>query len=186
MKAKELHPGQIPATCGTLRRELCMRGHTAVYALIHCVLNEGTADYKNYLVVAAVCFERMSCLVYRDGDGRFKKPPADRYIKKVFDAWVETPKELFDRIMECGGDVAQTKRCFRIIRRVADIVCPMMACMDEQGFVSEYAYAIDYVVRCGGDLPAPKMRGLFPTNYPDFNYTEGIAEEIVKYGGVCF
>ena len=186
MKAEELHPGQIPATCGTLRWELCMRGHTAVYALIKCALSEGTADYKNYLVVAAACFERMSCPVYRGGDGYFKKPPAKIYLKRVFDAWVETPEELFDRIMECGGDVTLTERCFRIIRRIADIVCPMMACMEEQGFVSEYAYAIDYVAKRGGDIPAPVMRGLFPTNYPDFNYTEGVAADVTKYGGVGF
>ena len=60
------------------------------------------------------------------------------------------------------------------IRRIADTVCPMMACMDEQGFVSEYAYAIDYVIKVSGvrisDGSPPKtpakplfmrLRGLF-------------------------
>lgn len=182
MKTKELHWKQIPATYATLRDEFFGKGPIAVYALIKCVLREGKPEYKNYLVVAADCFERLSCLVYRSG-GRFKKPPAEKYKRKVFDVWAETPEELRGRIEECG-DAALTERCFKTIRRIADIVCPMMACMDEQGFVSEYAYAIDYVIKRGGDLPEPLMRGLFPTNYPDYNYTEGVAAGIAPYEGV--
>ena len=180
MKMKELHWKQIPTTCATLRGELSWKGHTAVYALIKCILNEGKPEYKNYLIVAADCFERVSCLVYRSG-GRFKKPYAEKYKREVFDAWAETPEELRGRIEECGGDAALTHRCFKTIRRIADIVCPMMACMDEQGFVSEYAYAIDYVIKRGGDLPEPLVRGLFPTNYSDYDYTAGVAETIMKF-----
>ena len=78
MKTKELHWKQIPTTYATLRDELSCKGHTAVSALIGCVMREGGPEYMNYLVVAADCFERLSCLVYRSG-GRFKKPPAEKY-----------------------------------------------------------------------------------------------------------
>ena len=49
----------------------------------------------------------------------------------------------------------------------------MMACMEEQAFMSEYAYAIDYVIRHDFDLPKPDMVLLFPKNYSDYRYSEG-------------
>ena len=37
-----------------------------------------------------------------------------------------------------------------------------------------YAYAIDYVIWHRCDLPKPDIDGLFPRNYPDYNYWEGL------------
>ena len=57
----------------------------------------------------------------------------------------------------------------------------MMECITEQAFVSEYAYAIEYVIRHNGNLPKPEIKWMFPTNYEDYNYTEGIAKEIGEF-----
>ncbi len=65
--------------------------------------------------------------------------------------------------------------------QIADLVCPKMACETERGFISEYAYDIDYVIRRKGDLPKPEVRLLFPQNYEDYHYTEGVAKEIEKF-----
>lgn len=75
----------------------------------------------------------------------------------------------------------QAEHIFRLVWQVADIVCPMMACVCEQAFVSEYAYAIEYVIRHNVEFPKPEITLLFPGNYPDYNYSEGIAEEIREY-----
>ena len=50
-----------------------------------------------------------------------------------------------------------------------------MACETAQAFPGEYAYAIEYVIHCGGDLPKSEMHGLFPANYADYDYTKGVA-----------
>ena len=59
----------------------------------------------------------------------------------------------------------------------------MLACVTEQAFVSEYAYAIEYAARHGGDLPKPEIGTLFPTNYPDYDYTQGVAALIREAAG---
>lgn len=54
--------------------------------------------------------------------------------------------------------------------------------MSEQAFVSEYAYAIDYVIRRGRDLPKPDIAELFPRNYSDYNYWEGpLVDKVREY-----
>ena len=57
----------------------------------------------------------------------------------------------------------------------------MMACMGDQAFISEFAYAIDYVIHHDGDLEKPVIRNLFPQNYSDFRYQEGIGDEVSRY-----
>ncbi len=103
-------------------------------------------------------------------------------MKRIFEAWAETPQEFCDILRDRGVTPEAAERVHRILWQTADLVCPMAALLSEQYFVSEYAYAIDYVIRHGGDLPKPEFSHMFPKNYPDFNYTEGIAEELKKYG----
>ena len=57
----------------------------------------------------------------------------------------------------------------------------MMACVTEQAFVSEYAYAIEYVIKHDGKLLKPEIAELFPTNYPDYDFQSGIAEIIRRF-----
>ena len=38
-----------------------------------------------------------------------------------------------------------------------------------------------YIAENDGDLPKPEMREIFPINYPDYHYWEGIGEEVSKY-----
>ena len=75
----------------------------------------------------------------------------------------------------------ESKQIHKMIWQIADLVCPMLTSMSEQGFVSEYAYAIDYVIRHNGNLEQPVIGHFFPSDYPDYKYDEGIAEEIHEY-----
>lgn len=79
-----------------------------------------------------------------------------------------------------GVSETEVEWIHKMIWQIADLVCPMIACMSEQAFVSEYAYAIDYVIRHGRDLPKPDIAELFPRNYSDYNYWEGPFVDKVK------
>ena len=181
MKTDDLHPRQIPTTRAAIRRELWDKGCFVITALLKCVsLAPDSAAFVNQAVVAASLLERVSCLVYKGKDGAWRKLPENAYKKAIFEAYAETEDEVAFRLGEQAGDAEQA---FTTLWRIADLVCPMLACVTEQAFVSEYAYAIEYAVRHGGDLPKPVIGMLFPTNYPDYDCTQGVAALIREAAG---
>ncbi len=179
---KTLHPKQIPTEMYVVEWEIFDKGFNAMKALLNCLSCEtGSNEQKNYMIVAASYFERISCPVYLRKDGSARKPAIKTYYDQVFEAWAETPEEIYDRIRNRGVTKEQAVHIHKLVWQIADLVCPMMACDHEQMFVSEYAYAIEYVIKHDGDLPKPEIKHIFPSNYPDYEYTKGIAEEIQKY-----
>ena len=181
-----LHPKQIPTKAYAVKRQLWELGFKAIYSLLYCLSSEpGSFEQKNHMILAAILFERISCPVYIGKDGYPRKPPASKYYHEIFEGWAETPKEIYDRIGSRGVTLERAERIHKLVWQIADLVCPMMACDDEQMFVGEYAYAIEYVIRHGGDLPKPEIKHVFPQNYPDYDYMKGIAEEIGGYEEYC-
>lgn len=181
-KRDVIHYGQIPTKLKTIKTEIFDQGIKAIYSLFNCFVSEPNSfQQKNHIIVAAALFERISRLVYFGKDGYYQKPSVDKYYKEIFEGFAETPEEVYDRIK--GNDVTREKadHIYKLVWQVADLVCPMMACEVEQAFVSEYAYAIEYVIQHNGDLPKPKISILFPSNYADYRYQEGIAETIRNY-----
>ena len=178
----ELHPGQIPTERCLISSELFGRGQPAVRSLCRCITSgPESPEYMNHLIAAAMQFERISCLGFLDSEGCFRKPDERVYRREIFEGWAETPGEVYDRTSKQGVTTDMAERIHKIIWKIAALVCPMMACTSEQAFISEYAYAIDYVIRHAGDLPKPEIKELFPVNYEDYNYTEGVADEIRKF-----
>lgn len=183
-----LHPGQIPTTLKYIKWELSFKENRVLDSLIACMVsNIDSPEYKNHLIMVAMLFERFSCLVYKGRNGKYRKPKENLFKNRIFERRAETPDEVQDIILRYVEKDKQTvssdlaDKIYRMTWQVADIVCPMMTCMGEQAFLSEYAYAIDYVIRHEGNLEKPVMDLLFPQNYSDFNYSEGIASEVEKY-----
>ena len=180
----KLHPRQIPTMKHVIKEQVWDLGQQAVYSLIKC-LAEGPdihVEQKNLMIRAAVYFERLSCLVYRGKEGDWKKLPVSKYYYYLFEIWAETPEEVASRIKYYGVDPGKAKQIHKLLWQAADIICPMMACTDKQGFVSEYAYAIEYVIRHNGNLPKPEMEGLFPQKYGDYRWSESsITKELEQY-----
>ena len=173
MKYTDLNYGQIPTLYKTIRAELSKSGTSAIFSLLRCFTYDvGSNDYMIQVFLTANYLERISCLVYKGADGKFKKV--------IFESYAETPREIYERTREYAVSEAEVKWIHKMIWQIADLVCPMIACMCEQAFVSEYAYAIDYVIRHRGDLPKPDIDGLFPKNYPDYKYWEGSLIDKVK------
>ena len=171
---KELHPGQIPTMYKVIKSELLHTGMPTVYSLLKCFTYEiGSDQYINQVLVTANLLERVSCLVYKGKDGRYKKLPEERYKHFLFEGWAETVEEVYERAKCEGITEPDAEYIHKIIWQIADVVCPMIFCIGEQAFVSEYAYAIDYVITHKGDLPKPEIEILFPKNYPDYHYWKG-------------
>ena len=171
--------------------ELWDQGGSAIFSLMKCLVSEpGSFRQKNYMIITAISLHRISRLVYFK-EGRYQKLPIEKYYYYIFEGDAETPEEVCDWIKTLGRNcswieqygITQEKanHIFKLIWQIADLVCPMMACNVEQAFVSEYAYAIEYVIHHNGDLPKPKILELFPTNYPDYEYDAGIAKTIRDY-----
>lgn len=183
MKYTDLHYGQIPTLYKTIRAELSKSGTTAIFSLLKCFAYDiDSNDYIIQVLVTANYLERISCLVYKSSDGNYKKLSVEKYKRDIFESYAETPQEIYDRIQNYGISEIKAEWIHKMVWQIADLVCPMIACMSEQAFVSEYAYAIDYVIRHGCDLPKPDIVELFPRNYPDYKYWEGsLIEKVEKY-----
>ena len=178
---KELHPGQIPTMYKVIKSELLHASMPTVYSLLKCFTYEtGSDKYINQVLVTANLLERVSRLVYKGKDGQYKKLPEERYKYYLFEGWAETVEEVCERAKREGITEPDAEFIHKTIWQIADVVCPMISCMGEQAFVSEYAYAIDYVIMHKGDLPKPEIEILFPKNYPDYHYWKGPLVEKIK------
>ena len=181
-KRDVIHMGQIPTKLGTVKSEIFNQGTKAIHSLFNCLVSEQNSfRQKNHIVITAALFERISCLVYYGKEGYYQKPTADKYSREIFKRFAETPEEVYDRIKRYGATKEKADRIYKLVWQVADLICPMMACVVEQASIGEYAYAIEYVIRHNGDLPKPEISILFPSNYADYRCQGGIAETIRYY-----
>ena len=130
--------------------------------------------------------------VLKDRKGFSKLP--DRYYENIFIGYLEYPSEAEGHLREYNENHADrieiTEELLEYIIRcktiIAAICCHFMEAIDEQFFISEYAYAFDYVLSKKGDLPMPeygsteyrmdKHDSFFPTNYKDFYYSDETAK----------
>ncbi len=183
MKYTDLHYGQIPTLYQALKSELSKSGTAAIFSLLRCFTYDvDSNDYMIQVFLTANYLERISCLVYKGKDRKYKKLSENKYKKVIFESYAEIPQEIYDRIREYGISETEAELIHKMVWQIADLVCPMIACMSEQAFVSEYAYAIDYVIRHGRDLPKPDIAVLFPRNYSDYNCWEGtFVDKVKKY-----
>lgn len=182
MKYSDLHYGQIPTSYKAVKSEALNSGVHAIFSLLKCfTYTIASTDYVAQVLVTASYFEHISRLVYKSG-GKYKKLPTERYKHLIFTGYAETPQEVSLRMQSLGSAETDAEKVFRRVWQIADLVCPMIACIDEQAFVQEYAYAIDYVIRHNCDLPKPEISSLFPKNYLDYEYWKGsIVEELNRY-----
>ena len=174
----------MPTTKKTIRRILSDKDHKFIFSVFRLFTCEPQSnEYKNNLLIAAIILENIGALVYKGADGKYHKLSDKIYRTRLFEAYSETPEEIQEYIARYGKILTEdeSKQIHKMIWQIADLICPMLTSMSEQGFVSEYAYAIDYVIRHNGNLESPVIGHFFPSNYPDYKYDEGIAKDIHEY-----
>lgn len=153
---KILAPNQILTTRKGIVTQLIFQSYLVFRTVLRCVSQPPDApDYLLRLYAAASCLERLSAPVYRTKQGEIKKLSAAIYRRRIFDPYAETPEELFDHAKDYGAAEEDAARFHKILYRIADTVCPMVAKTDGRYFLYEYAAAIDSAIR---DLPTKDGR----------------------------
>ena len=108
-------------------------------------------------------------------------------MERLFDPLAETKEEIF-RLLEHWNrkipedpvpcSIETTGQVYQKMEILKDLWCTFLSCTNEQAYIPEYAYAFEYAFKHGEILKMPKYPGkwcLFPQNYRNFDYTEGIA-----------
>lgn len=181
------HAGQIITTKKTILQCLCdnmmpVALNTAYLTAEY--LNGQKHDIRLYSVCSRLYF--FSKLVYAGKEG-VRKPVSEQYSKCLFEAYLETTEEIRSAVvrvdMKYREDVlyddhfwSEVEKCLALIEK---LWCRSLSCVGEQIYIPELAYAFEYVIERRGELPEPEFSGeqsLFPRNYKNYNYTEGIAE----------
>jgi hypothetical protein len=106
----------------------------------------------------------------------------------IFDGRAETKEEVEDLLLRCGGvSEISTDQVMRRLYFIEKLWCGSISCLHEQIYIPELAYAFDYVIRHKGEIPEPAYTGaehLFPSNYKNYEYLEGIAKDFEEIMGV--
>lgn len=175
------HCGQILTTKAAIL-DYMRSNHTLFEGLLYCAATgRQDSEYKTMLCSTCTKFQFLSKLVYR-GKGDIVKLPAERYKKELFDAWMEDEEEISARLQGLNLGEVDSNFVYQCVQPIELLWCQMISCIKEQVFVSELAYAADYILARNGAVPAPEFQqketDLFPTNYENFNYWEG---DIVNY-----
>ncbi len=180
------HYGQIVTT----RKTIEMFAYDIELPIIDntvAVIINGLDCHDSLMRLYATCARLyyLSRLVYRGKSG-ISKLSSKRYRELIFDPHAETSEEIVDsieRMRKSGVIVKQnnndycgtkTIRCFNIIE---ELWCGAISCVNEQIYIPELAYAMEYVVKNNGELPMPVFSDYspFPSNYENYHYTDGIA-----------
>ncbi len=150
-------------------------------------LDHPESRLRLYSVCARLYY--LSKLVYKGKNG-LKKLPDAKYKKGLFEGHAETVDEIMYAVEHWNVETpmehmeisrAHAEEVFARLTVLEDIWCRFLACLWEQAYIPEYAYAFEYVMKKDViDLVSPEYTeesDLFPQNYEDFNYTEGIVVE---------
>ena len=97
-----------------IKNELIKSGSSAILSLLKCFTSDiNSTKYLNHVIITASCLERVSCLVYKNGDGRYKKLSEKDYKYMIFKGCAETPQEVFERIKSFDVTEKEAERIFK-------------------------------------------------------------------------
>ena len=154
--------------------------YNTVYLLSH-----GLDSKDSYLRLYATCSRvyYLSRLVYLGQNGSYKKLDEEEYKRILFEGHAENCQEVYsimvNHYVEKNTSMTLAEKVFGDLQFLESLWCRAIACVGEQIYIPELAYELDYVFRNSGKLSKPEYESklsLFPNNYENFNYTEGIAD----------
>lgn len=177
------HYGQILTRKAAIRGYISDNSDWVNRGLLYCIVN-GMDDTQYQSVLHAACSKLwfLSKMVYRSKNG-IVKLPIKTYETELFDGMLETEEEVADHLGYMKLDKSRSGYAYKCLQPIKQLLCHMIGCEAEQVFVSELVYAVDYVLRRNGEVEAPifdRPCDLFPSNYKDFHYNEGIGKDILR------
>ncbi len=182
------HDGQILTTKSTIDEFMSGCNHALAMNMVY-LLATGLDDEEQRLRLYYVCARLfyLSRLVYFDGT-KIEKLPYAAYEKGLFEPYTENKEEM-QWLLEYWNKIHEDRKVqlteqfidetWDSFVNLKNLWCRFLACRTEQAYISEFGYALEYVIRHKGHLPMPEYTSecsLFPNNYKDFQYDEGIAE----------
>lgn len=178
------HYGQILTTKATIHNYFWEIDSFVDKGLLYCIAN-GPNDPKYKTVLYATCSKLhfLSKLVYKSKHG-IVKLPIKTYRHNLFIGYLETEEEVADMLGDMHIDKNRAAYVYKCLQPMELLLCGMIGCLYEQPFISELVYAVDYVIQRDGEMEMPvfcSKADLFPKNYKDFNYCEGIAKDIEEF-----
>lgn len=154
------------------------------------LITEGREDPEYMMRLCLVCSQLMfvSRLFYRGKNGPCKLPEKE-YEVDLFEGFTETKEEVRTIIeRQKKNDLPPeegleelSEYTFDCLLKIRKLWCRMISRDTERPFLSELAYAADYVLKRKGQVPMPVYAWgfqMFPDNYEDFDYWKG---EIAEY-----
>lgn len=183
----EYHLGQVITTKKIIKEAMWEAGFPVSKNTV-CLLHTGIDTQDRILRLFAVCstLEFVGKMIYRGKDG-LKKLNCSEYDYWLFETRSGTQEEIEEilnrenREKENRVTVDEIERVYGKYQILRALWVRFLSCLSEIAFLYEYAYAFDYVCKHTG-IPMPEYkdydgyRAMFPCNYSDFNYTEGIGE----------
>lgn len=173
-----LHPYYIPTKKKYIRRMMMFESREIALELLLCIASEPDSnEYKNHLVSAAIKLAQIAKPVYLSY-GRYSKLQASEYERELFEGPCETVDEVLYHLKLITDTPTPEKAayCHKVLWKISEVVCPMVACVPERAFPSEYAKVIDYIIKQGGDLPNVVMDTIFPRNWPGYRNNDRAVE----------
>ena len=150
---------------------------TSVYLLMF-----GLRTQEDYLRLYSVCLRLyyLSRLVYKGKNG-ISKLSCIIYQKILFEHYTETLEEVREMMEQHIVNPSDMKvlEVYNNLQLLKQLWCGSISCLYEQIYIPELAYEFDYIYRNGAHLDVPEFDStysLFPSNYINFDYTEGIAK----------
>ena len=177
-----IHPEQIVTNKRTIQTALWDISSEVPGGLI-VLLYRGLKEQEDYLRLFSICsrLENLSKMVYKGRDG-VKKPSYDLYDHWLFEIRYETKGDIRYILKNYGDkveiDESETEKIFKMYQTIKMLWLRMVSNVGEIAFLSEYAYAFEYVRSKGADIPLPEYENedIFPCNYDGYDYDRGIAE----------
>ncbi len=191
---KSLHHGQIVSNRRTIVFLAEEMDTSVTYNSVY-LLSHGLDSQESYLRLFVTCSRLyyLSRIVYRGSDGVFKKLDEKEYKRILFEGHAENSNEILSIMVnqnaEKNASMTMAEKVFGDLRILESLWCRAIACVEEQIYIPELAYELDYVFKNSGWLSKPEYSSeysLFPNNYENFNYTEGIADYFENIMGTIF
>lgn len=177
-KIELLHDGQILTSRTCILEYMSSINSSISTGLLYCVATgKENKEYKIKLYGICLKLWFLSKMVYRSQKD-ITKLPFKIYKHILFDETIESVEEISDFLSYKKFDYSDSEYIYKCIQPIELLWCQMIGCRIEQVYISELAYAADYVISRKGEVDPPIFHkySLFPQNYEDFHYQEGIAE----------
>ncbi len=190
MEDKKYHIGFIPTNKRTILEYVRDQRRSIAYTTVLLLaIGRDLPDYELRLYSISTKLLFLSRLIYRGKSG-YKKLTLKNYREELFDPYAETKEEVqsvLDYWVKTGGHHIETsienaQTIYDKMNILGYLWGNYLSCMEEVVFLSEISYALEYVIN-KTYMKKPEfnnMYSLFPSNYDDYNYTEGIADVFDK------